>query len=192
MERGRVRELHYICPVATVRSVLELGILSKNEQRRLCPEAPSVADPEIQKIREGKSIPGGGRLHSYANMYFDSHNAMLSRLRHLNDSLAILRVDPGVLDLPDVIVTDRNAAASDVIFRPVETGLPALSEEDVYRVWWANTRETKQKRCAEVLVPGRVAPEYILGGYVRTDSCRAALRVSCPDLTVTLDTSRFF
>lgn len=192
MERARVRELHYLCPLATVPSVLELGILSKNEQRRLCPDAPSLADPEIQEIREAKVIPGGGRLHSYANVYFDSHNAMLSRRRDLNDSIAILRVNQSVLDLPDVIVTDRNAAASDVIFRPVEPGLLALSEEDVYRLWWATTRETKQKRCAEVLVPGRVPAEYVLGAYVRTDSCRAALRALCPELRVTVDTSRFF
>lgn len=192
MERGRVREFHYICPLATVQSVLELGILSKDQQKSRCPDATSLANPEIQGIREAKVIPGGGRLHSYANLYFDSHNAMLSLLRHLNDSIAILRVDQAVMDLPGVIVTDRNAAASDVIFRPADTGLPALSEVDLYRIWWNTTRDTKQKRCAELLVPRRVPPEYVLGAYVRTESCRSALGTSCPELTVTVDASRFF
>ena len=192
MQRELVRELHYICPLATVPSVRKLGILSKYLQKKLCPDAPSLADPEIQRIREAKVIPGGKRLHSYANLYFDSHNAMLSRLRNHNDDIAILRVDSDVLDLPDVIVTDRNAAACDVIFRPMKEGLANLDPQDVYRVWWATTIRTKQKRQAEVLVPERVPPKYVLGAYVFSKRRRTILTDLCPELTVVVDANRFF
>lgn len=193
MHRARVQELHFICPFETVPSVLRFGILCKSEQRRRFPDARSIADPEVQELRASKVIPGGGRLHGYANLYFDSHNAMLSRLRHLNDTIAIIRVDDQVLDLPDVIVTDRNAAAGDVIFRPAESGLGALNEEDVYKVWWSGDRDSRQKRCAEVLVPRRVPPEYIRGAYVRTQRCRAELAALCPgEFDIVVDHSRYF
>jgi hypothetical protein len=105
---------------------------------------------------------------------------MMSALRHLNDTLAVLRVRDGVLDLPDVIVSDRNAAAGAVIFRPAVDGVAALNEDEVYATWWTSGIDAKQKRCAEVLVPDRIPPEYIFGAYVRTAACRAALSPLCP------------
>lgn len=65
---------------------------------------------EVQARRENKQIPGAGKLHDYANLYFDAHNPMLSKLRARNDDLCVLRVDAKVLELPEVVVTDRNTA----------------------------------------------------------------------------------
>jgi hypothetical protein len=100
MNRVDVTELHYITAIANVTSILQNGILSHT----LAAELPhdSVAMPEIQEIRENKQIPGARRLHEYANLYFDAHNAMLSKRRRYNSTTCVLQVDPGVLDLPGV------------------------------------------------------------------------------------------
>jgi len=185
--------VHFICPFENIASVLADGILCKIEQRRRRPGATSIADPDVQDRRAAVRIPGGGRLHSYANLYFDARNSMMSALRHLNDTLAVLRVSHEVLDLPDVIVSDRNAAADDVIFRPAGAGIAALNEEEVYAEWWTSSRDTKQRRCAEVLVPTRVAPEYIQGAYVRTEPCRVELAKLCPQgFDIVVDSHRYF
>jgi hypothetical protein len=191
--RERIKEVHFICPFENIGSVLAEGILCKVEQRRRRPKATSIANPEVQVRRAAKLIPGGRRLHSYANLYFDARNSMMSVLRDLNDSLAILRVSHQIVDLPDVVVSDRNAAADDVIFRPAVTGIAALNEEEVYAEWWNTGRDARQKRCAEVLVPTRVAPEYIQGAYVRSEPCRAELAKLCPPgFDIVVDSHRYF
>lgn len=158
MLRGRIKEVHFICPFESAASVLSDGIWCKIEQRKRYPRATSIADPDVQDRRAAVRIPGGGRLHSYANLYFDARNSMMSALRHLNDTIAVVRVSHAVIDLPDVIVSDRNAAADDVIFRPAAKGIAALNRNEVYAEWWNMSRDAKQKRCAEVLVPRRVPP----------------------------------
>jgi ssDNA thymidine ADP-ribosyltransferase DarT-like protein len=186
MERSRVRELHFICPFENAPSVLERGILCKSRALRLDPPPTSVADTEVQALRAAVTIPGGGPLHSRVNLYFDARNAMMSRLRHLNDTLAVLGVSGDVLDLPDVIVTDRNAASGDATFRPAAEGIAALSEDEVYAEWWIQSRDAKQKRQAEVLVPRRVPPEYITGAYVRSVECAAGLADVCAGTALTI------
>lgn len=109
MNRADVEELHYITALANVRSILQRGILSHTRAAKL--DHDSVALPEIQERRKNKQIPGAPTLHQYANLYFDAHNPMLSRCRHLNNEICVLRITPAVLDLPGVIVTDRNAAS---------------------------------------------------------------------------------
>ncbi|HOZ46672.1 MAG TPA: DarT ssDNA thymidine ADP-ribosyltransferase family protein, partial [Candidatus Hydrogenedentes bacterium] len=89
--------------------MLRLGILSHGRAQEV--EHVSVAMEEIQARRKDKQIPGARRLHEYVNLYFDAHNPMLSRLRQNNDAVCVLRVHPRVLDLPEVVVADRNASS---------------------------------------------------------------------------------
>jgi hypothetical protein len=94
--------------------------------------------PEIQERRTDKRIPGAGILHDYANLYFDAHNPMLSRLRTENDDICVLRIDPKVLDLPGVIIADRNAASDWVRFFRVGEGLKALNRDRVFAKYWTH------------------------------------------------------
>jgi hypothetical protein len=191
--RSRITEVHFICPFDNFASVVADGILCKVEQRKRYPSATSIADPDVQDRRAAKRIPNGGRLHSYANLYFDARNAMMSRLRHLNDTIAVVRISHEVVDFSEVVISDRNAAADDVIFRPAAAGIAALNEEEVYAEWWNTSRDAKQKRCAEVLVPNRVPPECIEGAYVRTEQCRVELAKRCqPGIPVVVNTHLYF
>lgn len=128
MNRANVTELHYITAIANITSILQHGILSHTLAAELMHD--SVAMPEIQAIRQNKQIPGARRLHEYANLYFDAHNAMLSRVRGHNSAICVLHVDAGVLDLPGVIVTDRNAASGWVRFCRLTKDLKPLTGTD--------------------------------------------------------------
>jgi len=79
MNRAGVQELHYITAIANVPSILQHGILSHTLAAQLVHD--SVAMPEIQERRKNRQIPGARTLHEYANLYFDAHNAMLSKCR---------------------------------------------------------------------------------------------------------------
>jgi len=170
MERTDITELHYITAIANVLSILHHGILSHILAAKLVHD--SVAMPEIQERRENKQIPGARTLHEYANLYFDAHNAMLSKCRKRNNEICVLRVDPAVLDAANVIVTDRNAASDWVGFWPVCDGLTRISRERLFARYWTHPDDPydqmshKSEKCAEVLVPDRVKAHLVIGAYV--------------------------
>jgi len=170
MNRADVTELHYITAIANLPSILRHGVLSHVLANRLAHD--SVAMPEIQERRRNKQIPGARSLHEYANLYFDAHNPMLSRCRGRNNEICVLHIDPAVLDLVGVIVTDRNAASGWVGFRPVADGLSIISRERVFARYWTHPDDPydemshKSEKCAEVLVPDRVEARFIVEAYV--------------------------
>ena len=170
MNRSDVTELYYITPIENVPSIMKHGILSHNLSSRLSPR--TVAMPEMQDKRENKRIPGAGMLHDYANFYFDAHNPMLSKVRVYNNEICILRIIATILELPSVIVADRNAAKDYARFYSAKDGLVALDKDKIYARYWTNARDQyeawdlKAIKCAEVLVPSKIAPDYIMGAFV--------------------------
>lgn len=109
MNRQDIKELYYITAIDNMKSIMEGGILCHRLAERL--SHCSIADNNVQDRRKNKRIPGTNKiLHDFANLYFDAHNPMLSRLREKNNSICVLRINSDVFDLPGVIVSDRNAA----------------------------------------------------------------------------------
>jgi hypothetical protein len=170
MDRDEVKELHYIASFSNLGSILMHGILSHERAARL--PHRSVASEEVQDIRRRKSVPGGQKLHRYANLYFHAHNPMMSRIRDQTD-LIVIRVSPNVLDIPETVLTDGNAATGSTRFYPSPEGLQHLNSELIFAKYWTDPNtwvylEKKRYRNAEVLVPGMVASNYIEGCYVDT------------------------
>lgn len=180
MKRADVKELHYITAIGNVSSILQHGILSHTLAGRLAHE--SVAMAEIQERRRRKQIPGARPLHDYANFYFDAHNPMLSRCRNRNNEICVLRINQNVLDLPNVIITDRNAATDMVRFWDVAEGLARLDYQRLFAQYWTHPDDLfdqdnhKAEKCAEVLVPDRVEVHSITGAYVANQIALAALQ----------------
>src|SRR6266700_571843 len=158
MRRDELDELHYITVIDNVPSILAKGVLSH---------------------RLAKKVPGGRMLHEYVNTYICARNPMLYLRRGSHIELCVLRINPAVLDLKGVIVTDRNAA-SNARFSLSDTGLALIDREQVFAEYWIHpdddlaTYNHKKIKCAEVLVPSRIPPDYIFGAYV---SCNQSLRI---------------
>ena len=196
MERADVKELYYITPIANVLSVMQHGILSNKLSTKLSHK--SVAMEEVQYRRKDKQIPGARKLHEYANLYFDAHNPMLCKRQDQNDRICILCVNPSVLDLPDVIISDRNAASDWARFSTVSDGLAALDKNKIYATYWTNANnqyeawENKSIKCAEVLIPDRVEPRYIMGAYVANQTALKAFKELKIQLTVGIRNDIFF
>ncbi|MBW3614675.1 MAG: DUF4433 domain-containing protein [Actinobacteria bacterium] len=191
MDRARLRELHNIAHFENIPSILERGILSHRHARHV--QHQSVADEDVQARRAETRVPGGLPLHRYACLYVNARNAMLYRLLGVAP-LAVLAVDPAVLDLPGVIVSDRNAASGTARFRPAAEGVAALEEADVFAEWWNESRDAMQKRCAEVLVPERIDPAMIQHAYVPDEETARRLRSAIGDraLAIRINAHLFF
>lgn len=196
MKRTDIVELHYISPLDNVVSIFKHGILSHTLAEKVLHQ--SIAMPEIQERRKNKEIPGAGCLHDYANLYFDAHNPMLSKRRGQNDEICILRINPAVLDLPGVIVTDRNAASGYVLFMPSAKGVRYLDHSRVFAASWIHRgdpqeeRNHKAEKCAEVLIPRQVNPQYIIGAYVVNPMALARFQALKTRLPVCIKSDIFF
>jgi hypothetical protein len=169
MRRQEIEEFHYITPIANLPSLLARGILSHNEAQRVPHQ--SISMDSVQDIRRGKRLPDGTLLHDYANVYFQARNPMLYRRLELQDRLAVLRVDPSVLDIPGAVVTDGNAAAGFTAFQPAPHGIAIVDRDTTFAARWTHQdpweyRRRKASSCAELLVPGFVPPNQILGAWV--------------------------
>jgi hypothetical protein len=186
LDRDRIQELHYITDWKNIPSILAHGILSHRAAERVAHE--SVADEEVQARRAEVRIPGGRPLHHYACLYFDARNVMLYRLIQQGQlRLAVLAVDPAVIDSEEVVVSDRNAASGTAVFRPAAAGVRELDEAMVYAEWWNESRDARQRRCAEVLVPERIHSATIRKAYVANDDAATRLRADVPDVPLPVE-----
>jgi hypothetical protein len=180
MDRSQIQELHYITDMANVPSMLERGILCHRLAVRTAREHVPIADEEVQARRASKRIWLGRSyrfLHDYANLYVDARNAMLFLLLRAGEAdLAVLAVDSTVLDLRGVVVADRNAASLAPGFLPAAEGIAALDEAVVSAERWTDSPEAKQRRMAEVLVPGRIPPSLISRAHVPDEAAAQRLR----------------
>jgi hypothetical protein len=174
-----LKELHYICPIANVPSIMRIGILSHKEARRL--EHESAADQKIQDRREPKRVPRGLPLHHYVNLYFNARNAMLHKIQDKFFQLCVLRISLDILSLPGVVITDGNAASDYTSFGAYPEMLSRVSWDSVFaESWWSENQfdywERKRAICAEVLIPHAVEPQYIIGAYVSCSDSVLKLR----------------
>ena len=187
MLREQLRELHYITCFANVPSIRQLGLLSHDLAEDV--DHTSIALEGVQDLRADQVV-AGRPLHSYVNLYFWARNPMLY-LRYIGESrrdLCVLSIDHRVLDLPGVVVTDRNAAKS---WRRAELvsndGLRIVDRDTTFAERWTYGDQLERERRktatqAEGLVPDRVDPRYIRGAYLPSRRACARLYELLPDL----------
>lgn len=190
---ARVTELQCIMPIANIASVMQHGILSHERATRL--RHHSVAMQAMQDRRDVKTVPGGLKLHQYANLYFHARNPMLSVRRH--EEVCVLRVSTQVLMLAGTVITDQNAASDYVRFcAPGQWRL--LDFDDIFARDWTHPDDRirewrhKSRKCAEVLVPHQVPPRMIAGALVADESARSMLSRTGFGLPTIVDPDFFF
>jgi hypothetical protein len=191
---ARVSELHCIMPIVNIRSVLARGILCHERAAKL--EHASVAMDAIQERRDKKQVPGGLKLHQYANLYFHARNPMLFKRLAQARSLCILRISTDVLDLPSVVLSDSNASSDYVRFLATSQWR-LLPFDDIYAMDWRHPDQItffrqRSRKCAEVLVPGVVKPDLLEGAHVVDRLARQTLEETGFDLPITLSPMLFF
>jgi hypothetical protein len=193
MERDDLDELQFITHVGNLPSIAKRGILCHRRAARIPHEDVSLAD--VQDRRKGVRVPSGLLLHDYANVFITARNPMLSRLLFDGrlDDLCVVSVSPEVLDLQDVVVTDRNAAASLCRFRTAAEGLAEVDAQRVACQYWRHDDpleedQRKNTKFAEVLVPQVIERQYLRGSiYVGSAAAGAAAANTGVDLEITTD-----
>lgn len=191
----RVTELHNIMPLSNIPSVLKNGILSHHLVRRL-PHA-SVALEEVQDRRHLKNVPGGLRLHDYANLYFCARNPMMFCRKNQCQDLCVIRVSKNILITDGVVISDRNAASDYARFFKSPEGLRHLDYNLIFATYWNHDdyfeyMKRKSVKCAEALVPHSVPVEQIVGAYVVSSKAASILQSYGFPYPITQNTNIFF
>jgi hypothetical protein len=191
---SRVTEFHCIMPMANIPSVLKHGILANEQSAKL--DHVSVAMPPVQDKRDRKSVPGGRALHRYANLYFHARNPMMFKRLSEAPNLCVLRISTSVAKLDGVVFSDQNAASDWVrFFHPSQWA--ELDFDGIFAMNWQHEDKVeywrrKSKKCAEILVPDRVEPRFLVGAYVTDQDAAARLLAYGFTLPVTIEPVLFF
>jgi hypothetical protein len=182
-------------PMANVPSVMERGILSYERAAKV--QHHSVALQPVQDKRDQKQVPGGLKLHQYANLYFHARNPMLFKRLAEAPNLCVLRICPDILQVEGSVISDQNAASDYVRFlHPSQWRL--LDLDAIYAMDWrhlgnppAYYRHSSQK-CAEVLIPNRVEQRFLTGAYVVDDAAKQRLESVGTRIQITANPVLFF
>jgi hypothetical protein len=89
----------------------------------------------VQDKRDQKQVPGGLKLHQYANLYFHARNPMLFKRLNEAAELCVLRVSTQVLVLDGTVISDQNAASDYVRFLH-SSQWRLLAFDDIYAMDW--------------------------------------------------------
>ena len=171
MRVPKVTGLFYITHIENVKSILRNGILShENIINRKIPYKP-IYDEQIVTNRKNILAPNGMNLWNFTNLFFQPRNPMLYRVLHEKQAseIAIIAVQPIILERPDIFFSNGNAAhsASD-IFHAIELNkkIRQITRNTIDVVWWNDLNGSKRKIMAECLVPDVVNPDLIQAVYV--------------------------
>jgi hypothetical protein len=192
----RVGELHNIMPIANIPSVLTHGVVSYDRAEAL--PHTSVALTEVQNRRDNKQVPGGLRLHQYANLYFCARNPMLYKRLDQRGTLCVLKVSRRILSQPNVIIADMNASSDYVRFLCSPDGLRHLDFDLVFAEDWRHPGNPaayyrhRSVKCAEVLVPHCINPQMLEGAYVAHGAAEELLRQQGFNLPILRNPHLFF
>ncbi len=197
MQRDEVKHLYFITAQANVPSIVEHGLLSHNRAKEL--DHVDISMASVQDIRAKKRVPGGMVLHDYACLYICPRNPMLyKRCQEMRDELCVLAFDHHVLDIPDVVISDHNAAAGVAGFGPYPDGLDAVDRAMTFAKYWTHPDDPhaedlhRKRMCAEVLVPHLIEPRFIRGAFVANQQAKRNFEALDVDLKVVVEPRMFF
>lgn len=187
--------LYNITHIDNIPSIIQNGIMCFDDIKYMAHHSIAMAD--VQRRRDSIVIPGGSRLHSYANLYFTYHNPMLYKRQSIAEDLCVLAFSYDVLDIKDCIVSDRNAAASLAKFYSAEEGIFNLDFDKIFAKFWTHDDPYEQSnhkaiKCAEILVPHCIPYDYVVKACVVSQNAKQRLLNAGFDRDITISTKVFY
>lgn len=154
--------LYYWTHPSNIPTILELGLISYNLVHELQLHHESIAKADVQ-LRRNRQVPISGRsIHDYVPLYFVRRTPMLWDIK--NHPHVCVRLSLRVADKPGTLFTDGNAASGATNFFHSPRDVDQIPWEVLHRKRWTGSQiqDGRRRRCAELLVPYRIEPEYIL------------------------------
>lgn len=177
--QDNIRELFYITHIANLGSILEKGIFSHQKIVDEKIQYRAIYNEEIVSRRKDKKTPDGKSLWNFSNLYFNARNPMLYRITceiDIEDIAVLGIISRYVLSLPNIVVTDGNAASDETSFFPSKESTARRIFKKTQMKYWNPYDGSKRKIMAECLVPEKISPYWISSIYVPTYASVKKLR----------------
>ena len=161
-----LRNLYYFSLRENLVSLVEHGILSKNEIRKQRISAGSFAEESVQSRRRNVAVELTSRtkipLHDLVPLYLAPKTPALSARRDRQEEVFFIDVSPDVLCDPgnEFAFTDGNAASSQTNFFRSLHHLDKIPWDVIQAEYWSDHLDGRRRRCAEFLVYPSVPPPY--------------------------------
>ena len=196
VKKTNKKYIYNICPFENVKQVLQNGLLSYNKSQNI--QHTSIASNSVQEKRNNKFFKNGKNIHEYANCYLNPRNSMLYCRQSECESLAILCISVDVLDLPDVIVSDMNAAKKIAKLMDIKDALEtnSLNFEKIFAKNW-NSNDPMEKEIqrayvqAEILVPDKIDPKYICEIKVVNENAKKNLQNILKNCNILINVDKY-
>lgn len=161
-----LRSLYYLSFMGNLISIVERGVLSKNETHRRKMSAESFAEESVQDRRRNVNVALTSHrtvpLHDLVPLYLASKTPALSARRERRDELFFIDISLGALCDPsnEFAFTDGNAASLQTQFFRSLYHLDKIPWDVIKARYWSDLPDGRRRRCAEFLVHPSVAPRY--------------------------------
>lgn len=165
-----VTHLNYITHVNNLNSILNGGILCRNEVERLGLKYERIDWDSVQNLRKGHIK----NIHDFVPLFFATHTPMLYVTCHdggLQNDVAVLKIDIEILENDGVSFSDRNCAKHDV---NIFTDLSDLTnlKWDIIKTKNCWSQAYRPYKSAEVLVFNKVDVSYIYSVFLATQETK--------------------
>jgi ssDNA thymidine ADP-ribosyltransferase, DarT len=152
--------LLYLTHPANLESILRNGLLSYNTVSRMNLAHLSIANPGVQRRRT--RVEHGRNIHDHVPLYLARRNPMLWAVRSQPRAYVRLRLEAA--DKLGTMFCDGNAASDETCFFTDAAQVDEIPWGVVRARRWTGSRfpDGTRQRCAEVLIPDSVDPEFII------------------------------
>lgn len=163
-----MKSLWYITHINNLESILRNGILSHKECQEIGIRHIDVSDHAVQRRRK--------EFHKYVPLFFANNTPMLYVVMNKFKEIILLEINILILSNYRVKFSDGNIASSDTTIFSDLRDMEKLDWEIIFSQNPAFGKEWKRKRSAEVLVPERIPPHYIVGIHCPEDDLETYLK----------------
>jgi hypothetical protein len=157
--------LYHFTDVNNLSSIRSRGLLSTAELRRLQLLSGVVTGGDMNSLNS--DIQTG--TDNYVCLCLTKNHPMSFRAAERGVNPVYLSINPEIINLPGVMVTNAASNQIGVVKQPLDVGLDELHLDSIYKwVDWTKHPEVyEQRKLAEkyeILVPKQIAVPYIVGG----------------------------
>ncbi|MFQ5688304.1 MAG: DarT ssDNA thymidine ADP-ribosyltransferase family protein [Candidatus Scalindua sp.] len=182
LKKFNITRLFYLTYIENINSIINNGILSKNETVNREIKSTSFAFETVQERRDSKTIELSNNLkiplHDLVPLYMTPRTPTLSRLRDKQDKLAFIVIDAQVIcdEKTAFAFTDGSAAAHHTKSYSSLFKLSEIPWNVVNADRWTELEDGRRKRNAEFLIYPRIEARYIIKFVVENFSSGKIVR----------------
>lgn len=168
LQEYKIDYFYYFSYLENLESILQYGILSKNEVKNRHIKYKSFAMEDVQEKRDHISICLSSKisvnLHELIPLYLTPKTPTLYKVRNLRNEIffAIIKSEIIIDDESEFGFTDGNATSPKTIFFNDLNDLSKISWNIIHANYWNEFGEIgRLKRCAEFLIYPNISIKHI-------------------------------